>query len=380
MNEDFWKNLPHFDDFDQSLRCDHYTAFDDTWYLFIADIQGSTQAIQKGKYKDVNLIGALCIISVLNACKGIEIPFVFGGDGASLLVPSSYISKAKDALLATKLRSLEHFNMTLRVGAIGVKELYEKGISLNVAKHRVSKDFYQALFQGGGMAQADTLIKQDPTYCFNMPEHPLEADFTGLECRWQDVFSQKDETISLLIYAQDNETYQEALHFINAHLGTYEHRQPVQTSALKLSFSLPQLLHEAKAKEKGLKRISFLCKIFFINILGAILMRFNIRTEHIQWGEYKKQITLTTDCEKFDDMLRMICAVKKEDRIALENYLQTAHQNKKLCYGMHVSNRALMTCLVFDRMGPQVHFVDAADGGYAMAAVGLKQQLKNLNA
>ena len=33
----------------------------------------------------------------------------------------------------------------------------------------------------------------------------------------------------------------------------------------------------------------------------------------------------------------------------------------------------LMTCLIFERMGSQVHFVDAADGGYAMAAVGLKK-------
>ena len=38
-----------------------------------------------------------------------------------------------------------------------------------------------------------------------------------------------------------------------------------------------------------------------------------------------------------------------------------------------------MTCLVFERMGSQVHFVDAADGGYAMAAVGLKKQLKNFH-
>jgi hypothetical protein len=84
----------------------------------------------------------------------------------------------------------------------------------------------------------------------------------------------------------------------------------------------------------------------------------------------------TTDSEKFDDMLRMTFAANTSDRIKLEAYLKAQHQEGKLCYGIHITNRALMTCLVFERMGSQVHFVDAADGGYAMAAIGLKKQLK----
>jgi hypothetical protein len=35
-----------------------------------------------------------------------------------------------------------------------------------------------------------------------------------------------------------------------------------------------------------------------------------------------------------------------------------------------------MTCLVFDRRGDHVHFVDGADGGYAMAALRMKERLK----
>jgi hypothetical protein len=35
-----------------------------------------------------------------------------------------------------------------------------------------------------------------------------------------------------------------------------------------------------------------------------------------------------------------------------------------------------MTCLVFERGGQQVHFVDGADGGYALAAKDMKQRMK----
>jgi len=378
MNKDFWKDLSSFENFDESFDSKHYVPFDKTWYLFIADIQGSTLAIEEGRYKDVNLVGALCIVCVLNISKEIEIPFVFGGDGASILVPSSYFEQTKQALLATKKHSLENFNMHLRVGAIKVEELYKQNIFLNVAKQKVSKDYFQALFQGGGMSKADTLIKNNESYRFEDMSDDYEADFTGLECRWQDIPSSKDETISLLIYAKEEETYKEVLTYINEHLGRYHQRQPVQESTLNLSFSLSQLYHEANAKYKGLQRFSFLFKIFFLNVMGLVLMKFNIPTDGITWGKYKEHVTLTTDCEKFDDMLRMICSVNKEERIALQKYLQDAHEAKKLCFGIHITNRALMTCLVFERMGSQVHFVDAADGGYAMAAIGLKKQLKEL--
>jgi hypothetical protein len=46
-----------------------------------------------------------------------------------------------------------------------------------------------------------------------------------------------------------------------------------------------------------------------------------------------------------------------------------------LVYGLHVSKHALMTCLVFDRFGKQVHFVDGSGGGYALAAKQMKEQL-----
>ena len=36
-----------------------------------------------------------------------------------------------------------------------------------------------------------------------------------------------------------------------------------------------------------------------------------------------------------------------------------------------------MTCLVFDRNGHHLHFVDGADGGYALAATEFKARMHN---
>ncbi|MDQ6956797.1 MAG: DUF3095 domain-containing protein [Mariprofundaceae bacterium] len=379
MNSDFWKEIPAYKDFKASFNIDAYTPFDPSWHLFVADIQGSTQVIQDGRYKDVNMVGAMSIVAVLNACPNIEIPFVFGGDGASLLVPETYVEKARLALLATKEKSKSDFSLHLRVGSISVQELSDKGIELLVAKHEISKDYKQAIFYGGGMSKADALIKGDASYCYDIPNHMPEVDFSGLECRWQDIPSPKEETLSLLVFANNPKTYNNLFAYITKHMGSYQQRNPVQEAGLHLSLSFTDLAHEAKAKAQGFKRYLLTKKLWLINILGIMLMKFDVRMDGGSWGKYKVQVSHTTDSEKFDDMLRMTFAANTHERIKLEKYLKTKHKKGELCYGMHISNRALMTCLVFERMGSQIHFVDAADGGYTMAAIGLKQQFKSLN-
>ncbi|MEL6615216.1 MAG: DUF3095 family protein, partial [Bacteroidota bacterium] len=67
-----------------------------------------------------------------------------------------------------------------------------------------------------------------------------------------------------------------------------------------------------------------------------------------------------------------------EQRQRLEAFLDACYARGDLAWGLHVSDRAVMTCLVYDRMGQQVHFVDGAEGGYTAAAVPFKRRLKAL--
>lgn len=50
----------------------------------------------------------------------------------------------------------------------------------------------------------------------------------------------------------------------------------------------------------------------------------------------------------------------------------------QIAYGVHVSHQAMMTCLMFN-LQDHVHFIDGADGGYALAAKQLKDQLRTLS-
>ena len=95
-----------------------------------------------------------------------------------------------------------------------------------------------------------------------------------------------------------------------------------------------------------------------------------------KWGQYKNIILKTTDTEKFDDMLRMVISTKRNQTKELEKYLEEEYQNKNLVYGIHKSDSALMTCLIFQRHGKHIHFIDSSNGGYALASKELKNRLK----
>ena len=62
----------------------------------------------------------------------------------------------------------------------------------------------------------------------------------------------------------------------------------------------------------------------------------------------------------------------------LAAFLDERYTRGELAWGLHVSDRAVMTCLVVHRMGRQVHFVDGAEGGYTAAAEGFKRRFKSL--
>ncbi len=87
-----------------------------------------------------------------------------------------------------------------------------------------------------------------------------------------------------------------------------------------------------------------------------------------------------SDVRKFDGVLRMVMDGSETQYRDLHDYLEGQRRQGRLVFGMHKSSEALLTCIVFSYNGNHVHFVDGSDGGYAMAARGLKAPLKSLAA
>src|SRR5438105_10071317 len=125
--ERFYEELPVFDDFAGITERKRYQPLPDDWHVVVTDVERSTAAIASGRYKEVNIVGASSIMAVLNAVRPLKVPFVFGGDGATLCVPEEALDSVRPALLATKLMAEREFKLALRVGIVPVRQIRASG-------------------------------------------------------------------------------------------------------------------------------------------------------------------------------------------------------------------------------------------------------------
>jgi hypothetical protein len=107
-------------------------------------------------------------------------------------------------------------------------------------------------------------------------------------------------------------------------------------------------------------------------------MTFGIRTGETDWGGYKETLFRNTDVRKFNDIYRQILSGTPAQREALDAWLAERYAKRELVYGLHVTDRAHMTCLVFNYSGRHLHFIDGADGGLFLAAKQFKERAAKL--
>ena len=382
MSADFYASLPTVARFDRLVDDDAYTPLPADWTVVLTDVVGSTDAVKAGRYRDVNYVGAASIAAVLNAADRADLPFVFGGDGATLVVPPGVLDVALSSLAALQEHASGRLGLPLRVGAVPLAEVRAAGHEVAVARYQASDTYAQALFRGTGLAWAEHQVK-DPATADRFASHatPTDADdpYAGLECRWQDVRSPRGETVSLLVEAvgaDRDATYRQVL----AAIGEIYHddeAHPVALDRLRLALSPGKFSPEVRLRHPE-RRLRQRATLWALNVIGRVLIRFGIETSQTDWERYPVLFRASTDYRKFDGVLRMVLAGGPAERAALESLLEDLHQDRRLAYGLHVSDRAVLTCLVYERMGQQVHFVDGAGGGYTNAAVGFKKQLKAL--
>ena len=113
-------------------------------------------------------------------------------------------------------------------------------------------------------------------------------------------------------------------------------------------------------------------------LFRSFLMKFGLKTEETDWSTYKETLVRNTDVRKFNDVFRQILAGNAAQREALDAWLAERYAKRELVYGLHVTNRAHMTCLVFNYSGKHLHFIDGADGGLFLAAKQFKERVAKL--
>ena len=385
MASDFFIELPKITDFMGVIDESNFYPVPQDWMIVVTDIKSSTDAVAQGQYKDVNMIGSSAICAVQNATGFRHWPFVFGGDGATMLLESSHRKTVEAALVRTRTLAADEFDLTLRIGIVPVRDVLDLGAQVLVARYEVSPENSYAMFGGGGVELADELIKSGDTAArYLVPEYTLPGlpDLTGLSCRWESIGSEKGSILSLLVkpLASDFHTRQVTVSQFLDKLTTIigadlRQANPVRPNALQFSWPPKGLSTEAKLTRGSKSYRRRLLEIYINSFIQWLLERFKLSGGGYDAKAYRDELLQNSDYCRYDDTLRMVLDCTPDQLVDICNLMDSMQSEGDVEAGYFESKQAQITCLLFDLHSSQhLHFVDGENGGLCSASKVLKQQ------
>lgn len=373
-----YRTQPPFTDFARVVDPTAFTSVPGESWLVLTDIVNSTRAIAAGRYKAVNMAGAAVIGAVMNALGHRDFPFVFGGDGATLIVEPAELAVAREAVAATQTWVREDIDLDLRAAIVPVADIRANGRDLRVARFAPSPAVSYAILMGGGVEWAETQMKAG-AYAVAPAPAGARPDLTGLSCRWEPMLSRYGTMLSLIVrpgLEASPAAYAATIRMLLDLISGADKRDghPVPEAGPPLRWPPKGLGLEALAS-RG-RNPGFLRKLVLLGrTLGAHLVfqrgkpfgRFDPK-------HYRRQNMLNADYRKFDDGLRMTVDCREATALRVERLLADAEREGVVRFGVHRQAAAQMTCIVPSVIADDhFHFVDGAGGGYAAAAARLRQ-------
>jgi hypothetical protein len=312
---------------------------------------------------------------------------VFGGDGATVAAPASLAPAIERALQGVAMMAAKQFNLELRIGRVPVSELRAAGFNVEAAKYCMAGSVELGMLGGTGVLEAERRIKSPgSTWLIPLDEQAPDADVSGLSCRWEPLQPEYGEILTLLVQsrlagAEADRYYQDCYARLLTLTGlTGEHLNPVKVRAMHTRWPPKTLGLESRThagRGGWLARFWAATGTLAHSLGGALVFNTGLATPWFNPRRYQNASVPRSDFRKFDGLLRMVLDIPAAKIPVVLEFLESEHRRGAIFYGTHRSDSALMTCVVFSlRQESHVHFIDGNDGGYALAALQFKQQLK----
>ena len=372
-----YARVPRIARFADLLDEARYTPVPDTWWIGLCDVVASTRAIEAGQYRAVNTAGAAAIAAVRNALPGIDVPAVFGGDGASVVVAPEHADTVAAALGATVAWVRETFVLELRAALVPVSAVRAAGRDLRLARYAASEDVDYAMASGGGLACAEALMKRG-LHAVPAAAPGARPDLTGLTCRFAAVPAVGGLVLTLIVVPQPGADHLALRGALEAVLAAVEASpamgRPLPAAGPGMRPPWADLSSEAGAAGPLAGSMALRWAWLFAGrTVSWVLFRTGLPLGPFSPRAYGRQLSANADFRKYDDGLRLTVACPSQTADAIEAGLRAAEGAGLLRYGLHRQDAAIVTCISpSPTRSDHIHFVDGAGGGYARAALRLK--------
>jgi len=375
--ENFTRSLPIGAEFASVLDSERYERVPDDWLIAVTDVVGSRKAIAAGRYKAVNMAGVGVITALMNALGTQSVPYIFGGDGASIICSPAERGVVAETLAKMVAWVRDDLDLELRAALVPVSAVRAGGFDLLVQATRVSDAISNYAFQGGGLSHAEALMKQGKFAVTPAPKGS-RPDLTGLSCRWSPITPKNGKIVSIILEAGEGKAdeFPQAAERLLKLVGMQVPGggSPMPKEGPSGTWPPDGLHMEALASRKNggslfARKIAlYLWTLFswFIITTGTNVGSFNAR-------HYREFTSLNTDYRKFQDGLRVTVSLGDAELARVMEFLESERAAKSIRYGLCVQDSAILTCYVPSAMSDShFHFLDGAGGGYAQAAENMK--------
>lgn len=346
------------------------------WQVLLSDVRGSTRAWSEGRHQEVNLVATGSIIAALNLAhrEGVNLPFYFGGDGATLIAPPGLADAIEQALLAHRANTRANLGLDLRVGRVAVADLLADGHALAIARAEISPGLVIPVTLGDGLTEAERRVKGSDIEP-EAPSRDAPLDLEGMACRWDSIRPPEDtqEVVCLLVVARRPERQAallaEVLRAIDTIYGALDRRTPISRPRMKVKPTFAKVATEMRVR-LGRFDAGYLIGHWFKTLLGPLWFRFTR-----DGSDYLNQLVQLSDTLMIDGRVNTVMSGTARQRDRLVEALQRLEDAGGIAYGMQVCQASVMSCYVRDRRDQHIHFVDGLGGGYTQAAGVLKRKL-----
>lgn len=353
-----------------------FSKVPDRWNIIVTDVENSTKAISEGKQQVVNLAATGSIVACLNISRsaGIDIPFFFGGDGATIIVPDEILEECLFALQLHQERCAISFNFYLRVGYRNVGAMIEKGGSLRIIKYKRNDLHIMPIILGDALQMAEASIKSSHPEKFSK-DLPYNLNLEGMECKWDKIEPPKNENeiLTLIIQAtkvdQQATVYSKILNEIDDIYGEDLIRHPITARRLKMVHKLSRIKNEVQMKFNQITSTKLVAS-WWRSFMGNWFIKYTSTGRN-----YLNDLIQLTETLLIDGAINTVISGKESQRERLLKYLDDLEKNGSIVYGYYCSSNSILSCFVTALDDYHIHFLDGGNGGYTQASKILKPKL-----
>jgi len=382
-SDGFFANLPKISLAARALEGHDYYPAPDDWHLIATDVRDSTSAVAGGKHKTVNFVAACSIAALKNACSPVPIPFLFGGDGATIMVPRNFREQARRILARLRRFIKTEYGLDLVVGCVQIADVRRNGADVRVGRYEPTPGNHFGVFMGGGVSLLEKSIKgrgdanlQRLSEVAEDLDDGGDIDLTGLSCRWDQLRSERGKILSVIVLGKDDEL-REVYDRIQRLATNGDDALPLLQASLQLKWPPPGYQLEAKARRKRGPLWIMTARVLAETLIAHVIITSSMTIGAFNTKRYKGELIANTDFCRYDDGLFFVVDSAAASIAEIARYLTGKSEQGLVRFGLHVSDAALMTCLVTSTSDSlHVHFVDGANGGYTRASEVLKGRIR----